>query len=421
MKIEKMPEDKNIIKWLTKINAQPSTEKNFKHAMKMYIEYTKLSPEELLDQAESELTLVPRKRQIEDHILGFFNMLKSSGVSDNTIKSRMTAVRSFYTTNQIDIPKVKFTPTRIKENDKVPTKEDLQDCITSCDALEKAVMLTGLSSGLASAELRNLKLSEFKAGYDPETGITTLTNLFRQKTKVYFNTFLSPEASKAIWEYLRLRDIPTDDKRLLRQNQREKQHTTDDSYLFIVKNVPEEYLTTRNEELRKMGATALMNLYMKISKEAGKNTKSGYNFIRSHTMRKYFNSVLLNKGCDFFTVENWMGHALNETQTAYFKYHVDDQKEIYKKYAPYLVIEKSLDVAASHEYQSLEEENEKLKAENETLHVERYEYRMLEKRIEAEKIKNNINILKLQMKIHPENAERIQKAINDLQNILEKM
>lgn len=421
MKILDIKLDENIIEWLDEINARPNTRKNFIHSMSMYTEFMNMTPDQLLNEADEDALLPIRKRKLKKHLIAFRVFLQERKLSDHTIRSHLTAVKSFYSTNEILLPKIKIDkPKNIKENDQIPTKEDIQDCLFVCDPLEKALMLTGISSGLASNEIRNLKLEQFKSGYDPETEITTLS-LRREKTKVDFITFLSPEASRAVLEYLAFRDRPVKNAGVRRKAQREKQKTTDNSYLFILRIVPEIYLENHDEEIRKIGQAALEYMYRQISEKARKNTKTGYNFIRSHTMRKYFNSALLNTGCDSFHVEFWMGHQLSETQAAYFRANIQAQKELYKKYAPYLVIEKSLDVAASHEYQSLEEENEKLKAENETLHVERYEYRMLEKRIEAEKIKNNINILKLQMKIHPENAERIQKAINDLQNILEKM
>ena len=70
------------------------------------------------------------------------------------------------------------------------------------DPLEIAVVLVGLSSGLGSNEIINLKVGNFKDRYDSTTGITTL-KLRRGKTKVDFITFLTPETSQAVIDLFR--------------------------------------------------------------------------------------------------------------------------------------------------------------------------------------------------------------------------
>ncbi|AKB22777.1 MULTISPECIES: hypothetical protein [unclassified Methanosarcina] len=57
---------------------------------------------------------------------------------------------------------------------------------------------------MAANEIGNLKVSDFFNGYDPETGVKYL-DLRRQKMKIDFFTFLSPEASKAVKKYLDFR------------------------------------------------------------------------------------------------------------------------------------------------------------------------------------------------------------------------
>ncbi|AKB61363.1 tyrosine-type recombinase/integrase [Methanosarcina mazei] len=383
MELSEIKADENIIEWLDEINAQPNTRKNFQHSMSMYTDFLNMTPEELLNEADEDALLPIRKRKLKKHIIAFRVFLQGKGVSENTIRSRLTAIRSFYNANEILIPKIKFEkPKTIKENDKVPTKEDIQDCLSVCDPLEKAVMLTGISSGMAANEIRNLTLKQFREGYDPETEVTTIS-MRRQKTGVDFVTFLSPEASRAILEYLQYRDRKPKSAGKEKREIREKQHTSENSYLFILKNVPSEYLATHDEELRKMGENAMLFLYSGVSEKARKNTANGYNFIRSHTMRKYFNSCLLNAGCDSFHVEYWMGHKLSDTQAAYFRANIKSQEELYKKYIPYLTIQKELDVSASPEYISAIERAEKAEAEAVRVSVEREELNRVRAQLES--------------------------------------
>ncbi|MDD4522081.1 MAG: hypothetical protein PHW84_03995 [Methanosarcina sp.] len=227
---------------------------------------------------------------------------------------------------------------------------------------------------------------------------------------------------------------------MTRKQRTEKQRTTEDSYLFIMKNIPDEYLETCNEELRKITETALLKLYRGISEKARKSTKSGsYNYVRSHTMRKYFNSALLNAGCDSFHTEFWMGHKLDDTQAAYFRANPEAQKEIYQKYVPYLTIQKEIDVAESPEYITLKNNFEIVVADNVNKTVEREELIRLNDKLETQqeeheneleeirkeiyymKVENQLKLAKEKIKTaSPEMIEKYNKIIKDSEELLKK-
>ena len=219
----------------------------------------------------------------------------------------MAGVRSFYQSFDIELPKLQGERRKartLEENREIPTTEDLQTVLKVCDPLEKALILTGVSSGLSSVEIQNIKISEFKKGYDPETEIVTL-KIQRVKTGVEFITFLSPEASRTTLEYLDFRERAVKAATPKRAKQLEKQKiVSDNGFLFILRQVDNKYLITHDEEIRKLTPeNAVQKLYRSISDKAKKNTAGGcYNIIRSHNMRKFFNSALLNAGCDWFSI-----------------------------------------------------------------------------------------------------------------------
>ena len=421
MKLEELKDNKKVKRWFRDTNAAQATRHNFLYAMQQYTNFLNMTPEELLDEAEQQGTLSSTKRDLKDHILDFREHLQQKGLSDGTVKNRITSIRSFYVSFEIPFPKIRGERSKtIVENDKIPTKEDLQDCLSVCDPLEKAVMLTGISSGLAANEVRNITLKQFKEGYDPETKICTLP-LRRGKTEVDFVTFLSPEATKAIWKYLEYRDRPLKAVGSRRQAQVEKQRTTPESFLFIPKGVSSEYTKTHNEDCRKITADGMMKLYRNISDEARKNTAKGYNFIRSHTMRKYFYNTMHEAGCKYLNLEFMMGHALNNTQGAYYRPTLDELKTDYLKCYPYLTIQKDLDVSESPEYIKMKQENEVLAREAATATVEREELKRMHTEFEIQKMKHTIQILKLQRKVEPEHSEKINKMIAKLENSLDGM
>lgn len=383
-------DDPLIIDWIDTLNPAINTKKLYLQAIQNFTDWSGKTPEDLLIEAEDEIKSgkLMRQRKIKSYLIGFRKHLQDRKLSDLSIRSKMTGVRSFYKTFDIEIPTIqrigKAKP--LEENKAIPEKEDLQDVLKVCDPLEKAVLLIGVSSGLASNEIRNLKISDFKEGYDPETGITTL-DLRRKKVNCDFVTFLSPEASRAVWDYLAYRERKPKYMNHKRVSQLAKQKIiNDDGYLFIIRNVPDEFLKKQDDELRKLRESTVTKIYRIISEKAQKNTPAGFwNIIRSHNIRKYFNSAMLNAGADSFFVEYCMGHALDSTREAYFRASPEKLREQYKKYIPYLTIQKELDISESPEYQLIKKENRVLQAETARHIVERSE--LQEVRAELNRIK----------------------------------
>jgi len=138
---------------------------------------------------------------------------------------------------------------------------------------------------------------------------------------------------------------------------------SDDDYLFIKEDVPNKYLNTLDEADRKLNSPGLMVSDRELAKTIGKETKKGdWQYIRSHNMRKYFISALLNGGADIFFTDFLMGHKIDSTRAAYFRADPEKLKKRYLKYLPFLTIEDTqIRVVESEEYHKLKEENKNIK------------------------------------------------------------
>ena len=419
MKAVELKENKKIKAWLGK-KKSANTAINYCMAMQYYTELIGKKPEELIEEAENELRngKLMRERNIQQYFDEFQDDLEDREFADNTIRGYIAAIRSFYKKSHIETPEVKFERRvkTLKKNRKTPTKKDLQDVVGVCDKLEKAIVLVGISGGLSDVDIVDLRITDFERGFDPETNITTL-ELTRIKPDFDFITFLSPEANEAIKEYLnyRSREAKTS---FTRENDRlDKQKVKNNNgYLFIKKHVPTSYLSSGNEEERKITPKNLIQIYKYISEKAQKNTPSGdWNLIRSHNMRKYFYNTMHNAGCKYLNLEFMMGHSLNTTTDAYFRPTLDELKTDYLKCYPYLTIHKELDVSESPEYIKMKSENEVLAREVATATVEREELKRMQKNNDIQNIKHTIQILKMQRRIEPEHTEKINKMIKDLE------
>ena len=405
MKVTELKNDPTIIDWLLTINAKSNTEKAYLQGMQDFTEYTGKDPETLLKEAEEDIRAgkLMRQRRIKRDLIGFRKHLQDLGKAPLTVKGRIVGVKSFYETFDIEIPKLPRTGKAkpLEKNKEIPDKSDLQEVLKVCDPLEKAILLTGASSGLGANELCNLKVGEFRKGFDPDSGITTL-KLRREKVEFDFITFLSSESSQAVWDYLDYRSRTVDTNQTRKKSRLEKQKVyTDNDYLFICRQIPTEFLDTKDDNLRKLDTRALTKVYRRLAEKARKSTPLGdWGFIRSHNIRKYFNSALLNAGADSFTVNFLMGHTLDDTQGAYFRASPEKLKDVYKKYIPFITIQKEIDISQSPDFQRILKENQILAAETAKSIVERAEIQDLKaeigqlKQMEAEKADFNMEIMK---------------------------
>lgn len=422
--MNELREDPAIIEWLTIINARPNTERNYLLGFQWFTEWTGKVPEALLLEAEQEIKdgLLMRQRSIKKYLIGFRKYLQDKGNAPQTIKGYITGVKSFYTAFDIEIPKSHTAGNKaqtLKKHKDIPTKEDLQEVLKVCDPMEKAVLLVGVSSGLSAHEIINLRVKDFKRGYDPKTEITTL-DLRRGKVDFDFITFLSSECSKAIQDYLTYRSRTSKINETRRLNQLEKQRVfSDNDHLFIKRHIDPSYLKNQDDDIRKLDQDSFMKVYRFISEKAQKNTLAGdWNLIRSHNMRKYFNSALLNAGADSFHVEFFMGHTLDDTKAAYFRADTEKLKEIYKKYIPFITIEKALDPEQHPDFIRLRYESETYARAAVNAAVERNE--LIELRAEMERMKETRDSMDSIKSVYMQTAD-LEKMKDKLQQELEEI
>lgn len=334
LKTDLLENDLDINIWLERIRVSDNTKRNYLRSMYEYTECTGKSPKQLVDETRVEIkqALPIDERSIKGHLMRFVDYLRYRRFAPLTIKLYITGVRSFYAAHYIDLPKMpshveKARP--VENNKAILTKEILRDVLRFCDPLEKAVLLVEASSGLTARELINLRIYDFKHGYDSQTEITAI-NVYRMNTGTKYMTFLTPEASQAVWDYLQYRN----------RNKTQKVFS-DDGYLFIRRQIPAKFIETGNEELRKMEAGTLARMYRRISEKSLEGTPK----ISSLKLRKFFCTTLINAGADPCFVNFSMGHVIKDASLAYFQVTVDILRKKYAEYIPFLTIGDTLDVS----------------------------------------------------------------------------
>ena len=403
-----LKENVEIKKWFSGINASDNTKQSYLQAMQAYTDKTDKTPEQLILEAEAEVRAgrLMRERTIFTYLPEFRELLEKKELAPLTIKNRMTGICSFYKYYNIDLPVLPKNMNRARPQKKrrdIPTKEDIQAILKFCDPLERALVLVGASSGLAATEICNLKVSDFKKGKDLKTNITVL-HVTRTKEEDYeFHTCLSPEATMAIEIYLayRSRAVETEDKERLEQLEKQRV-TSDNDYLFISRAVPDDYLSFYDldkskkenarlrEKMRKLDTTAIMAIYRRLSEKAQMSAPSGdWNIIRSHNLRRFFNTTLLNAGASIFLVDYAMGHALDSTHDGYYRNDPQKLREHYSEYVHLLTINKETDEELMQKYEEEVKKSKALETDVVKMAIERTELQDLREQLELERADRN--------------------------------
>ena len=293
-------------------------------ALGLYVNYTGMHLQELLDEADTEEEKGVRwkKSKLKQKLLGFRAYLIDE-YAYGTVKVHFGRVKTFYNHFEIDmgyIPKINTKSVRKTEPirfDDLLTKEELKLICNDASPLTTAIILFMVSSGCARKEMMNVTIQDFidatsdyhNGGTINEVIVSLLSKddvvptfkIKRQKTNKYYYTFCSPEAVREICNYLIIAARP-------------------------LKDYSTEPLFKTNHDYLQKDFTGL-NKKFKLGKVSGRNR------LRSHMFRKYNASHLYDDGMSIDDIDSIQGRAKDDTHNAYFK---DNPLKLKEKYVKHL-------------------------------------------------------------------------------------
>ena len=350
-----------------------NTHKKYINSLSKYTEWTKMTTDDLINEANSEWNLPMSQRKVVRRIKGFIAYLNTLDLAPTTKRLHVNDVICFYTKQYIEIPDDLLStkaPRPLDENQHIPTLDEMRTFLQSCNPRNRAIVLSQSSSGMGRSEICSLKVRHFTEGCDDATNTCTL-RIRRVKTDYDYVTFLNPEACRAIKAYIELRNNPIKHHGKRLENYLAKHRIySDDDYLFIKDDLPDSVLkplemTGRvDEELRRLKPRDLDIMYRAVYKKAGfKKTKQRVD-IRSHNVRKFFNHNMLENDADLSFVDFMMGHKVDTTHAAYHSPSIERMKKKYLHFMQYVTITEKI------EYKSIETKEfkiitDELKAEKE--------------------------------------------------------
>lgn len=351
--------------WFESNALEESTQKLYIKVIKSYCEFLNKSIDEIYYSAlaeEKENVFLP-ERQYRRDILRYRNYLKERGNSPNTIKIHISALQSFFDAHYIRTPKIKVKKGDVSLEQNfgyLLSREEIKKMIDSCGSRDRAIIYMMALTGMSQKEVREFRLKKFVdiISRELKRQIRTMEDLFdcekeledvvltiemrREKRKYRYVTFLAPEATIAILNYLKERCYGRNDKIRIKN--------TFEGFLFV---------STQGSPLNDV---TLSRIYSSAGKRVGfdeSHEKGSYRPWRSHGMRRFFISTIINVTHKHEEANFMAGHKVSNQDGSYWRVDFKELKKVYLDALPYLSLENvETKTIESDEFKILKEDSE---------------------------------------------------------------
>lgn len=404
-------EDQKIIEqWYLCRNVSDGTKRSYNIAIRNYTHLIKKRPTELVDEAEKEEDegIRPRKRKVYSYLLEYKKWLEETGKAFGTVNLYFSAIKSFYKAFDITIPEIKLNHGDIgleKNIGKPLTRKNIHKLVSAANHRERALIYLMALSGMGQQEARDLTIKKLisSASSAIDIDLQSVDDLLkheeqvlkeiltleitRKKVNYRHHTFIPPEAMREIVSYLNERCSGRNEKIRIED---------ENDYVFV------------NNLGQKLSRDSIVTNFRRIGQQAGFKKEDGaYAFWRSHALRKYFISTIINKIGEKTIADYMAGHKINSQDRTYWQANPEDLKNMYLKALPYLSLDKAkVKDYESDEYRELKEvkeENKELRAKLEDLTI----------KVDNEKISGEKLLTHLKTQYSKETLEKADGNINE--------
>ena len=370
-----MKSDKDILNyWFEKNDLSDASRELYTIAMNQYSKINKKTIGELYDEADKEegQNIRLSKREYSFYAIKFKKDLAESGKSPQTIRLYLSAIKSFYNAYGIKQPDVKLSKGDVgleKNYGRLLKKSEIQKLVSVASTRNRAIIYVMALSGLSQREVRDLTLKKFvdAAARELDIEIDSVEELLkhekdlikdkvleleitRKKVNYRFHSFFPPETNRQILIYLKNRIYGNND--LIRIDGLK-------GPIFVM------------PDGKPITAAVINNLYRNTGQDAGLKHETGsYRSWRSHGMRKYFISTIINNLGDHILADYMAGHKIDSMKRRYWFADPETLKKKYLTALPYLSLEDvEVKTIESNEFQELKEYyiNESKNKENEII------------------------------------------------------
>jgi len=303
---------------LQRISPSTQTVKVYRVSVKLFCKFLQLTPSELIEKIGSG------EVQIEERLNEWLDYLAANGLTAATQRTYFFSIKKFV---EINIPRrtffwkiVQLPRLRAVEADRLPSKAELLRILAHANLTDKLMVCFLSSSGVREGTLSGLRVKDIDLDTYPDIAIVRVPSELN-KARIPYITFLSPQARVLLEEYLEVRrskGILDPDSRLILDNR-------------LASGISGSALAKRWRHLLHR-----TRLAQKVRK---------YHFLRLHTLRKYFGTMLTAAGVSPSPRERMMGHTSGFREptlaldSSYYRPEIEDLAKEYRKAIPQLTIE----------------------------------------------------------------------------------
>ena len=361
--------------WLESLKTKSTMDAYTIH-LSLFCKFHNTDPDQLIKLNDSVTQL---KTMILNYIIHLKKVAKRSAgkpkrgeLSVNSIKHYLiTGVKSFLEFNEIALPWTKiakFLPDDVTNSYRSYTKEEIKKLLSVADPRDRCIILLMSSSGIRVGAIQSLKVKSIKR-LDGDVGIVTV---YPESKDSVYATLVTPEFLASLDEYLKYR-----------KSQGEK--ITGESWLIRDKFATFSKKTNKPTPPSNKSINKQMRF---LVRKAGLPLEE---LQPDHSLRKFFNTALMNSDVAFTFKELLMGHSVKLDNVYYDKDNEKSQQKILLEYM------KAIDaLTINDEYRlkkKIVEYEEKLK---DVPKVEQLESHLANKILEQEAIKKQLEKIQLE-------------------------
>lgn len=360
------PEYKTFIRSKT---LKTGSKKSYMQRLRAYCNFNKMSLTELIEEAEKEEEngIKKRRRTVNKRIGDFIQYLdEEEKFGTNTIRGYFSSVKAFYRYCDIELDRIAIpAPNKNQVFDDLINYEEIKTVVRGANQRDRAIFTLHMSSGMGMAEIQSLTYGHFlkalkeyinTSRYIPVEELSDIMEqvenpipcwkMIRIKTDYQFITFSSPEATREMLLFLI-----------------ERQKT---KFPITSKKNPLFNTTGQNKGI---GDRAYLDLFERANDKHNLGRKPNhFRRFTSHELRRFFVTNCGMAGIDKMKVDLMVGHAINPTDAAYYKYDEEILKKEYRKALPRLTFDNVKNITVEDpEVKELRDELRKSKEFNEEM------------------------------------------------------
>jgi integrase len=352
-------------------------------SLKHFLEFSRL---ENYTDLITKLSDEEKHNLVSDYLMYIKN---NKNLSTSTILVAYSTIKKFYSVNRVrldwdHLKHFKESSRKKRIEDRLYTKEEIDQMLIHADLRDKVVIYTLLSTGMRVGGLAGIQIKDIE--YIEQYKLYKFTVYANDKDSIEerYVTYCTPECAEIIKKYLKFREMQGDIlkpnspliyRKIMRYDMKKKQSVMINQFDEQLDNISVSVIVMRLQR-----KSAVLPKEIQTEENIGKIRKP---IMRCHAFRKMFNTICIRNNVNHTIKEKLMGHKTG-LKLDYSYYRPDNDKD--ELLQEYLKVINDLTI---NDENRLKKENQELKQQDD------YQKYVIDKKIMEMEEQNKILSQKL--------------------------